>query len=125
MLAIIMMLIAFRNMQSDMEETQSEADNSDTLPSNFLQVRSSFINPRRRIDSDVKQIKTTLSKQKGELQNEVKRWSISNASSDFNRVGLMNSQHGGKPDKFEFSEEHFQKKYNDLLKKGMDKYSIE
>lgn len=125
-LALIMMLIAFKNMQNDMEENQSDVDASE-LPPSMLYQRSSFINPRRRIDSDVKQIKTTLNKQKGELQQQEKngRWSISNASSDFNRVGLMNSQHNGKPDQFEFSEEEYQKKYKDLVKKGMDKASIE
>lgn len=124
-LALLMMVIAFKNMQNDLDESQSEVgDGSEIMPPSMFQVRSSFINPRRRIDSDVKQIKTTLNKQKDELQKE-KRWSISNASSDFNRVGLMNSQNHGKNDQFEFNEETYLKKYTELLLKGMDKSKIE
>ena len=106
-LAFILMYIAFRNLQTDDREQLSVSERSSLKQG----IRSSLLNPRKRHESDTKYLKFNTSGSKEDKRHFSKekvyqaeqsalleskgRWSISNASSDFNRQGLMGSMPGG------------------------------
>jgi hypothetical protein len=85
-LAIILLFIAFRNLQD--EDNTNESEHMRSVSDRGGRV--SFTDPRRRVDSDVKNMKEML-RNGLDTQEQNSRWSISNASSDFNRQGLMGS----------------------------------
>lgn len=105
-LALIMMLVAYKNLQSDEESGSMVSDRSplstSRINASHIMIRNSFL-ARKRVNSTAKILKKGGSLHHKEafdpqallLPNKVieednqSRWSISNDSSDSNRAGLM------------------------------------
>ena len=94
------MYVAYKNLQSEQETLSvSEISYKSSFTSNNFIKNSMQV--KRRVNSNAKifslshnQIsREELLQKKEAVQNE-SQWSISNASSDFNRIGLMGTPRG-------------------------------
>lgn len=98
-LTLNMMFVAYKNLQSDQEQgsVSSKSHRSSNMNMSNNLIRNSML-ARRRVNSTVRIFNAPLIKDHmaqvfdpKPIDEEQSRWSISNASSDFNRVGLMGS----------------------------------